>query len=544
MATKKAAATTSDTEVNSAVVPDAVASETSSKPASRAVVVKAPAPDIPDISDDLAKRASKEKAVPIEKKPVAKGKDGQVDEPGIPLESLGKGVSVADIDDKTNQIVIRRSGRVVERIADEQAAAAFADKKKLTDLDRETLVKLAEVRSADPEKRAEVKATLGPAARPTASLVNGIEAESERGRVRSEIERNDAEVYTWVEKQKRLREQQRTVPVETAAITAAARALEARGSESIEREAPFSAPRQPGPVVPTDVEAAYLRVGDKYYHPNNTKAVAFVDRGDKLETPSSAPKVAESLVKIAEARGWEEMRVKGTEGFRREVWMEASVRGIHVDGYKPSEQDKVELERRNTFLRDTNSVEVRSEAYQKLSPADGVRKDPTLAAAYGAEAAAKLFAEKLPAENRDAFVNSVKQTITHKLEAGEPVAGVKLKVPDGKLIEHGKAHYNFDDKEKPSYFVKVAEANGRERTYWGVGLEKAMNESGARAGDTVQLRVTESKGVVVEGNVRDGQGKVVGRQTVDSHRNEWEATVTAKAQNRDKDRQLAEDRQR
>jgi hypothetical protein len=235
------------------------------------------------------------------------------------------------------------------------------------------------------------------------------------------------------------------------------------------------------------------------------------------------------------------MRVKGTEGFRREVWLEASVRGIHVDGYKPSEMDKAELERRNTFMRDQNSVEVRSEAYQKLSPQDGVRKDPTLAPAYGAEAAAKRVAEKMHPENRAAFVQSVREAITHKLEAGEPIA-LKLKVPEGKLVEHGQANYNFDKDEKPNYYVKLAEANGRERIYWGVGLEKAMASIDAKKGDTVQLKVTESKGVVVEGNVRDASGQVVGRQTVDSHRNEWQASVTARAQTQQ--REAREDRVR
>ena len=489
-------------------------------------------------------------SVKFEKQPNGKGKGKEKDEPapepGVRLESLGKGVSVADIDEKTNQVVIRRSGRVIERFADDQAVAAFAEKKKLSEVDRETLAKLSEVRNADRETREQAKASLGPDARATAEMVNVLMAEAERGRVRAEVERNDAEVHAWVERQKKLR-QQRSEPIEAEALrAAAASAAKApeKAAEAVEREATFASPSERKTAVPSEVESQYLRVGEKYYHSNNSKAVAFVDRGDKLETPSSAPKMAEALVKIAEARGWEEMRVKGTEGFRREVWLEASVRGIHVDGYKPTELDKAELERRNTFMRDQNSIEVRSEAFQKLSPQEGVRKDPTLASAYATEAAAKKFAEKMAPENRAAFVQSVREAVTHKLEQGEPV-GIKLKVPEGKLIEHGAAHYNFDKDEKPSYYVKLAEANGRERTYWGVGLEKAMIDARAQAGDTIQLRVTESKGVVVEGNVRDGDGRVVGRQTVDSHRNQWEATVTARARGKaPQERQAEEERQR
>lgn len=482
--------------------------------------------------------------VTLTKKSENKDKDRDAD-PGIRLESLGKGVSVADVDEKSQQVVIRRSGRVIERLADEKAVEQFADTKKLSDMDRETLSKLAEVRTADAQTRADVKATIGPDSRATSEMVNVLVREAEKGRVRAEVERNDAEVYAWVDKQKRLREQ-RAEPTAAEALKAAAdRSVEApRAGDGIEKEGTFASAQTRAKVVPADIEAMYIKVGEKYYHSNNTKAVAFVDRGDKLETPSSAPKMAEALVKVAEARGWDEMRVKGTEGFRREVWLEASVRGIHVDGYKPSEMDKAELERRNMFTRDVNSVEVRSEAFQKLNPEDGTRKDPSLAGAYGAEAAARRFADqRVPAESREAFVKSVRDGITHKLEQGEPVT-VNLKVPEGKVKDHGAANYNFDKDEKPSYYVKLADDNGRERILWGVGLEKAMKDANVQPGDRVQLRVTESKGVVVEGNLRDDKGQVVGRQAVDSHRNEWQATVTAKAKAADREREVAEARER
>ena len=65
------------------------------------------------------------------------------------------------------------------------------------------------------------------------------------------------------------------------------------------------------------------------------------------------------------------------------------------------------------------------------------------------------------------------------------------------------------------------------------GLHRAAQ--GIVRGSERQLRVTESKGVVVEGNVRDNEGRIVGRKTVDAHRNEWQAVVT--------ERELAAERQ-
>jgi hypothetical protein len=100
---------------------------------------------------------------------------------------------------------------------------------------------------------------------------------------------------------------------------------------------------------------------------------------------------------------WDELRVKSTDEFRREVWLEASSRGIHVDGYKPSELDKAELERRSAFSRQRNTIEKRSEILKTLPPEQGVCRDPSLAAAYAAMHQADLIAEKLHPESRPIF---------------------------------------------------------------------------------------------------------------------------------------------
>ena len=91
-------------------------------------------------------------------------------------------------------------------------------------------------------------------------------------------------------------------------------------------------------------------------------------------------------------------------------------------------------------------------------------------------------------------------------------------------------------------YVRLRDARGRERVLWGVGLRSAMQAAAAEPGDMMQLRVTESKGVVVEGNVRDSEGRIVGRKTVDAHRNGWEAVVIARA--RAAERQVEQQRVR
>jgi Large polyvalent protein-associated domain 7 len=450
---------------------------------------------------------------------------------GARLESYGKGATSADLDLRTNQVILRRSGRVVDRFENTAAIVEFAERKKLAEPDREILLKLDAVRALDPQARANARRLHSESATVRdEELINVLTAEAEKGRIRAEVERNDAEVFARVEAMRKARRQRLVEPVDPIpppiAAERAAQAAEARSDDTIQRESPFASPNAKIRVIPADIRARYIQSGEKFYHSNDSKAVAFVDRGDKLETPSSAPQIARSLVAIAEARGWDELRVIGTDGFRKEVWLEASSRGIHVDGYKPSELDKAELERRNPFTRDHNAIEKRSEILRKVPPEQGVRRDPSLAGHYAVIRRAELLAEKqVHPDSRADFMNSV-----HDLAADKDRIRAKVRVADGKLVEHGAANYNFDKDEQPSYYVKLRNAQGRELVQWGVGLRSAMQVAAAKPGDTMQLRVTQSKGVVVEGNVRDSEGRIIGRKTVDAHRNEWEAVVLAREQ--------------
>jgi hypothetical protein len=101
----------------------------------------------------------------------------------------------------------------------------------------------------------------------------------------------------------------------------------------------------------------------KAYYWKDSDQVAFKEKGEnKLVTESNSKKVAESIVEVADSKGWETIKVTGKEAFKQQVWMEASVRDMNVIGYKPTEQDLYELEKRksqqNTAERSTeNTVE-------------------------------------------------------------------------------------------------------------------------------------------------------------------------------------------
>lgn len=231
----------------------------------------------------------------------------------------------------------------------------------------------------------------------------------------------------------------------------AAAPAQAPGGNGVESDEIFTATQaETKPVVPPDIEQQYLRVGDKFYHPKNTDLVAFEDKGNKLETKSNSEAIAESMVRIAEARGWDEIKVTGSETFRKEVWLEAASRGMHIKGYSPSEQDKAELAKRvsasesNKIEKDNKPFRAReneaeaapadsknkrmAETFANASPAAAVKEYPELAGAATAAAAIgkKAEADGLTPAQRAVVDARVKHNIVNSIERGE-IPEVKVK---------------------------------------------------------------------------------------------------------------------
>ncbi len=238
------------------------------------------------------------------------------------------------------------------------------------------------------------------------------------------------------------------------------------------KAAPATKRTRPAPV-PEEVRKRFVQIRNAYFFNDGVKA--FTDRGSRLTTPSENTEVVKSLVAIAEARGWSEVVVRGTERFRREAWAAARTAGLEVRGYKPNEFEQSRLVR---------SIAGRGEQKEVSPP----RREQ-------------------PARNP-------------RTEA-EP--GVRSKgLLAGTLVEHGRAPYRNDPKQPSSYYVKFETAMG-DRTVWGVDLERAMKESLSRPapGDRVALRSLRQEPVTVKTPLRDAEGAVVGQKDLSTHRNRW-----------------------
>jgi len=75
---------------------------------------------------------------------------------------------------------------------------------------------------------------------------------------------------------------------------------------------------------------------------------AFRDQGARLTAPRPDPNAIRDMTAIAQHRGWTVVVLRGEADFRREAWLAAMTVGIEARGYRPTERDRQELERRQT----------------------------------------------------------------------------------------------------------------------------------------------------------------------------------------------------
>lgn len=264
------------------------------------------------------------------------------------------------------------------------------------------------------------------------------------------------------------------------------------------------------PVVPDRVAKSYIEVEGKYYFQNRPDSLAFVDKGAKLQTKLSNSQVAGSMIDIAEARGWTEIQVKGTEDFRREAWLQATARGLTAHGYKPKEEDLARL-KKVAGERNINEVEAREVA-------DNVKTSPS---------APSGTTSKNQSEAPTSKTGTTESSSTTQGKNEGAKVEEKVNKLAGKLVEHGAAPYEHKKDNKDNYYVTLENADGKQSTTWGVDLQRAMAESEAQPGDHVELENLGRKAVTVEKDVKDETGKVVKKETINTFRNSWQVKADA-----------------
>lgn len=118
--------------------------------------------------------------------------------------------------------------------------------------------------------------------------------------------------------------------------------------------------------VPETVQRRYYtdgRGGDGlgFYADARVQTPAFRDRGRELVAARADPNAIRDMTAIAQHRGWTIVTARGSTDFRREAWLAGRSMGLEVRGYRATERDLQELERRQVRTRHSDRREVRDE---------------------------------------------------------------------------------------------------------------------------------------------------------------------------------------
>lgn len=229
-------------------------------------------------------------------------------------------------------------------------------------------------------------------------------------------------------------------------------------------------PREPLPY-PARVSAKYYLVpGPDERVASERRAFAdargecliFKDEGSRLATRREEPAVVRDLVAIAQHREWSGLRVTGSASFRRGVWLEATARGLTVAGYEPTDADR-QVRAKGSSDRRTSEVGLNAGNPERATAAGSRR-----AGDRGLEPAPRLQ------DHRDRGVPAVDYD-----------RGVS-----GRLVEIGAAPYKNRPNTERSTFLELELSDGARHRVWGTGLREAVEASGARSGEFVQVRRT------------------------------------------------------
>ena len=278
--------------------------------------------------------------------------------------------------------------------------------------------------------------------------------------------------------------------------------------------------REPEPLLNQQDAAAeslrhrFLEADNKFYFrgPGEADKVAFADHGRRLTTDQEDPAVIHGMLLLAQAKGWTSLHVKGSDTFKAEAWMSATMAGIEVEGYHPREIDRARLaERRGETSKNQPKHRGESVAPRDHSTSRREQQPDPLTAGQNI-AIATLHTILRERGDSAAMIAAAVE------EAKARLQGERLVV--GTIVEHGKARYGHDEKAEQSYVVKGATAKG-EKEVWGVDLARAMEQSGAKIGDAVALIQRAHERVTVPSPVKNEAGEVVGMARQPAKRNTW-----------------------
>ena len=195
---------------------------------------------------------------------------------------------------------------------------------------------------------------------------------------------------------------------------------------------------------PEVVRKRYLAEAGQYFFRDRNNALAFEDKGPKIATKTEDPVVAASMVELAVAKGWKELKVSGSESFRRSVWLEAVKRGMAIRGYEPKPQDELLLQEIKAQSPRTVSVHQigpdRARAFTEQTQDEALKIYPELQKAYAGRASIYQWIDaNIPDPKKQVELRvAIDRGMTERLAKGEIPSVVVL--PDPKVGTPGQVN--------------------------------------------------------------------------------------------------------
>ena len=165
------------------------------------------------------------------------------------------------------------------------------------------------------------------------------------------------------------------------------------------------------------------------------KRIIFTDKGDKLTAKRDATaESVQAMLDTAESRGWTSLKVTGSKEFRRQAYLEAGARGLAIQGYEPSKEEKefVELQAEKNKKLNTVQLNPAADRFLKAQTVEERRaaasQHPELMKAFALEASFKRFAENtLAPQHREAFVERQRSNIADDLNSGKELPDIQFR---------------------------------------------------------------------------------------------------------------------
>lgn len=180
--------------------------------------------------------------------------------------------------------------------------------------------------------------------------------------------------------------------------------------------------------VPNEIQRRYFTDGRGgglgYYVDATSPTPVFRDRGDRITAARNDPNAIRHMVAIARHREWTVVLVRGAPEFRREAWLAGRMADLDVRGYRPTERDLQDLQRRL-------SAAPRREAQPGHDRSDDARRSPAARGPDDGGARSRLKAVEavvrarvVGRDEQDRILDSARGRIAEWLERGarfEPI---------------------------------------------------------------------------------------------------------------------------